>query len=181
MGLGYPGGPEIEKAAVTGNDLRFKLPRPMFGRPNCHFSFSGLKTAVRTKYQEIKVGGATRQDISDLCASFQRSVSEVIADRSHNAIDIFLNDYQDGKTLVISGGVAANQKIREILEPVANERGLSLIAPPQILCTDNGAMIAWAGIERLKLNLSNNLDFAPRPRWPLDPQAPPAVGVGFKA
>ena len=181
MGLGYPGGVEVEKAAKTGNPGRFKLPRPMFGRPNCHFSFSGLKTALREQLDNIKQHQASDEDIADLCASFQSTVAEVIADRCHNAAEFFKSRYHEGKYLVVAGGVASNQTLRQALEAVAKEKGMTLIAPPPNLCTDNGAMIAWAGLERLKLNLTDDLHFSPRPRWPLDPDAPPATGAGIKA
>ena len=182
MALGYPGGPEIENTAKKGNPRRFNLPRPMYGRANCHFSFSGLKTAVRDSY--VKINGnntASNQDIADLCASFQRAISDVVVDRCSRAIDIFLQRHHDGKFLVVAGGVASNQALREALQPLTLEKGISLVVPPSNLCTDNGAMIAWAGLERLKLNLTDDLEFAPRPRWPLDPLASPATGAGVKA
>ena len=182
MGLGYPGGPEIEITAKNGNPGRFKLPRPMYGRENCHFSFSGLKTAVRESFVKIKgENTVSNEDIADLCASFQQAISEVVADRCSKAIDIFLQRHKDGKFLVVAGGVASNQALRETLRPLTLEKGISLVVPPSNLCTDNGAMIAWAGLERLKLNLTNDLDLAPRPRWPLDPFASPALGAGVKA
>ena len=145
MGLGYPGGVEVEKAAKTGNPGRFKLPRPMFGRPNCHFSFSGLKTALREQLDNIKQHQASDEDIADLCASFQSTVAEVIADRCHNAAEIFKRRYHEGKYLVVAGGVASNQTLRQALEAVAKEKGMTLIAPPPNLCTDNGAMVAACG------------------------------------
>ena len=180
MGLGYPGGPEVEKAAKNGNPLRFKLPRPMLGRPNCNFSFSGLKTAVQRKFLEFGENISLDKDLSDLCASFQYSVGEVIADRCRHAAVAFQDRHQDGRILVVAGGVASNGALREVLQSVAIKWGMSLIAPPPDLCTDNGAMVAWAGIEKLKLNLTDNLNFAPRPRWPLDPNASLATGSGFK-
>ena len=180
MGLGYPGGPEGEKAAKNGNPLRFKLPRPMLGRPNCNFSFSGLKTAVQKKFLEFGENNSLDKDLSDLCASFQYSVGEVIADRCRHAAVAFQDRHQDGRILVVAGGVASNGALREVLQSVAIKWGMSLIAPPPDLCTDNGAMVAWAGIEKLKLNLTDNLNFAPRPRWPLDPNAQSATGAGFK-
>ena len=180
MGLGYPGGPEVEKAAKNGNPLRFKLPRPMLGRPNCNFSFSGLKTAVQRKFLEFGENNSLDKDLSDLCASFQYSVGEVIADRCRHAAVAFQDRHQDGRILVVAGGVASNGALREVLQSVAIKWGMSLIAPPPDLCTDNGAMVAWAGIEKLKLNLTDNLNFAPRPRWPLDPNASLATGSGFK-
>ena len=124
---------------------------------------------------------ASNEDIADLCASFQQAITEVVVDRCRKAIDIFLQRHDDGKFLVVAGGVASNQALREALKPLTFEKGISLIVPPPNLCTDNGAMIAWAGLERLKLNLIDGLDFAPRPRWPLDPLAAPAIGAGVKA
>ena len=180
LGIGYPGGPEIEKVAKTGDPHRFKLPRPMFGRPNCNFSFSGLKTAVREQFLKIKAGQHSSEDISDLCASFQTSVVVTVADRCRKALDVFLHRHNDGKSLVIAGGVASNESLRKVLEAVAIERGMSLVAPPPVLCTDNGAMIAWAGLERLKMGLTDDLDFAPRPRWPLDPSSSSVSGAGQK-
>ena len=120
------------------------------------------------------------KDISDLCASFQCSVGEVIADRCRHAAVVFQDRHQDGSTLVVAGGVASNRTLREVLQSVVIESGMSLIAPPPNLCTDNGAMVAWAGLEKLKLNLTDNLNFAPRPRWPLDPNASSAAGAAFK-
>ena len=169
LDIGYPGGPEIEKMAKNGDPLRYKLPRPMFGRQNCDFSFSGLKTAVRDQFFKIKAKRYSGDDIADLCASYQTSVVVSVADRCRKALDVFLRRHNDGKALVIAGGVASNEALREVLEVVARERGVFLVAPPPVLCTDNGAMIAWAGLERLKMGLTDNLDFAPRPRWPLDP------------
>ena len=175
--IGYPGGPNLEKVAKAGDPDRYKLPRPMFGRQNCDFSFSGLKTALRDQFLKIKGRQSSSDDIADLCASFQNSVVESVADRCRKAIDVFLQRHNDGKDFVIAGGVAANGVLRKALEVAANERGVSLVAPPPLLCTDNGAMIAWAGLERLKLGLTDDFDFAPRPRWPLDPGGSSVSGV----
>jgi N6-L-threonylcarbamoyladenine synthase len=175
MGLGWPGGPAIEKAAKLGDAKRFALPRPMKGRPGCDFSFSGLKTAVRLAAQEMD--GMDEQDVADLAASFQEAVADAIADRAARA----LAQYTQGTAFVVAGGVAANVCLRERLTQLAAKKGLPFIAPPLKLCTDNAAMIAWAGIERLRLGLVDGLDFAPRPRWPLDPSAPKARGAGVKA
>ena len=181
LGLGYPGGPAVERTGRTGNAGRFALPRPMKGRKGSDFSFSGLKTAVRRTIENLPAGPVTDQDKADICASFQTAVSEVIADRTHNAIITFREKYPEGGDLVVAGGVAANTQLRDTLEQVARNDGMRFIAPPQALCTDNGAMIAWAGIERLQLGLVDSLDFAPRPRWPLDPDAPKAAFAGVKA
>jgi len=180
MGLAYPGGPEIERAAETGDPARFDLPRPLLGSPGCHFSFSGLKTALRRTIAALPQPLSAR-DVADLAASFQAAVADSIADRCTRAIAAFRRRHPRGDTLVVAGGVAANRMLRKRLETLAAESGLTLVAPPQRLCTDNAAMIAWAGIERLRLGLADPLDFAPRPRWPLDPTAPPAAGAGVKA
>ena len=171
LGLGYPGGPEVERMAARGDGSRFSLPRPMKGRKGCDFSFSGLKTAVRHTIEKLPPGELTETDIADVCAGFQQAVGDVLADRCGNALDSFQRDWPDGTALVIAGGVAANGHLRATLEPLAASRGLRFIAPPQRLCTDNGAMIAWAGIERLRAGMTDGLDFAPRPRWPLDPDS----------
>ena len=164
LGLGFPGGPAVERMAKEGDPLRFPLPRPMWRKPGCDFSFSGLKTAVRQTVE--KLDASDRQAIADLCASFQRTVGDVLADRCANALAI-----SPLPTLVVAGGVAANLYLRQRLEAAAAQRGARLVAPPQKLCTDNGAMIAWAGIEHLRLGRVDALDFRPRPRWPLDPAA----------
>jgi N6-L-threonylcarbamoyladenine synthase len=179
--LGYPGGPAVERAARSGDPGRFDLPRPMLGRPGCHFSFSGLKTAV--KQMVDKLGEAVREErtIADLCASFQASAVDVLVDRSRNALAEFRRLHPHGSTVVIAGGVAANIYLRARMETLAEAEGVQLVAPPQRLCTDNAAMIGWAGIERLRLGLTDGLDFAPRPRWPLDPDAPPIGYAGVKA
>ncbi len=179
LGLGYPGGPAIEAMAARGTATRFALPRPMKGRAGCDFSFSGRKTAVGQTVARLET--LTEQDVADLAAAFQEAAADVLKDRCANAIDAFRALHPKGDTLVIAGGVAANQTVRQHLKELAEKHGLRLIAPPPKLCTDNGAMIAWAGIERLRLGLVDALDFAPRPRWPLDPTAPPAVGAGVKA
>lgn len=185
LGLGYPGGPPIEAAAKLGNPKRFALPRPLKGRPGCHFSFSGLKAAVKRTIDALPPGDLMDQDVNDMAASFQAAVADVIGDRTRRAIhqfrDLCPNNGESGDTLVVAGGVAANTLLRERLQSVAAGEGMALAAPPLNLCTDNGAMIAWAGIERLRLGHTDGLDFAPRPRWPLDPDAPKATGAGVKA
>ena len=180
LGLPYPGGPEIEKLAASGDPSRFALPRPLFGSEDCHFSFSGLKTAMRRAIAELPQP-LTKKDSADLAASFQAAVADVLVDRCSRAIDIFRGLYPAGDILVVAGGVAANQALRHRLEALGADRGLRLVAPPRNLCTDNAAMVAWAGIERLRLKMTDGLDFAPRPRWPLDPTAPAAAGAGIKA
>ncbi|MFB3150642.1 MAG: tRNA (adenosine(37)-N6)-threonylcarbamoyltransferase complex transferase subunit TsaD, partial [Alphaproteobacteria bacterium] len=174
LGLGYPGGPAVEAAAIAGDGSRFDLPRPMKGRQGCDFSFSGLKTAVRQRVARLPAGELTAKDIADLSASFQNAVGDVLLDRAANALDSVRARHRDAATLVVAGGVAANQYLRKRLDGLAGREGFRLVAPPVELCTDNGVMVAWAGIERLRLGLTDALDFAPRPRWPLDADAPPA-------
>ena len=168
LGLGYPGGPAVEHAAKGGDAERFTLPRPLRGREGCDFSFSGLKTAVRHAVERLPPGPLAAKDVADLCAAFQKAVADVMADRTANAIVLFRAGCPDGETLVAAGGVAANEALRGRIETVAADRGLSFVAPPPRLCTDNAAMVAWTGVERLALGLSDGLDFAPRPRWPLE-------------
>jgi N6-L-threonylcarbamoyladenine synthase len=166
LGLGYPGGPLVEQQAATGNAGRFALPRPMTGRYDADFSLSGLKTALRLEAERI--APLTEQDVADLCASFQQAVADVVLDRLRAGLRIFRTRYGAPSALVAAGGVAANQTIRTVLQRLASEAGTVLVAPPAELCTDNGAMIAWAGAERLALGLTDPLDVAPRARWPLD-------------
>ena len=179
IGLGYPGGPAIERAARDGDAARFAFPRPLKGRPGCDFSFSGLKTAVRVAAEALPE--MTEQDVADLAAGFQAALVDSTADRVARAIAQFRTDYPGGRTLVASGGVAANTALRAALTAVSKKNGLSFVAPPVALCTDNAVMIAWAGAERLKLGLVDGLDIKPRPRWPLDPAAVPVRGAGVKA
>ena len=172
LGLGYPGGPALERAARDGDPARFRLPRPMAGRPGCDFSFSGLKTAVRQAAEGLPAGDFETGDLADLAASFQAAVVDVLADRSAAAIETFGRTFKRGNNrspaFVVAGGVAANKAVRARLETLAGEHGFRFVAPPAALCTDNAAMIAWAGIERLALGLTDRFDFKPRPRWPLD-------------
>ena len=165
LGLGYPGGPQVEKEATRGDPKRFALPRPMSGRHDADFSLSGLKTALRI--EAGKVAPLSDQDVADLCASFQQAVVDVVMDRLRAGLKMFRERFGTPKALVCAGGVAANQAIRKVLHRVAFEVGTDLVAPPPDLCTDNGAMIAWAGAERLALGLTDSLDIAPRARWPL--------------
>ena len=179
LGLGYPGGPLVEKEAQNGDPARFALPRPMSGRHDADFSLSGLKTALRLEAE--KIAPLSNQDVADLCASFQQAVVDVVLDRLRLGMRMFRDRVGTPNALVCAGGVAANQAIRKVLHRIAFEAGTLLVAPPPALCTDNGAMIAWAGAERLALGLTDPLDFAPRPRWPLDrvakPEAPAQQAV----
>lgn len=185
LGLGYPGGPLIERAAATATAAqraRFTLPRPLLGRAGCDFSFSGLKTALRQAIATVP-GALSSDDVAAIAGAFQDAVADVMADRASHAIDSFLTRHPLPATrnLVVAGGVAANSALRARLAGVADKHGFRLVAPPLALCTDNAAMVAWAGVERLRLGLTDPLNFAPRPRWPLDPTAPPAIGAGVKA
>lgn len=176
LGLPYPGGPEVEKAAERGNPERFDLPRPMVGRPEPDFSLSGLKTAVRQQAEAI--APLQPGDIPDLCASFQAAVVDMLVDRVRAGVRKFRTEYGQPNALVVAGGVAANRSVRRALQRFTLEAGVKLVAPPPALCTDNGAMVAWAGIERLSLGMTDDL-FAPaRARWPLDANAAPALGAG---
>jgi N6-L-threonylcarbamoyladenine synthase len=179
LGLGYPGGPAIETAARRGNAVRFAFPRPLRGRPGCDFSFAGLKTAVRHAVEAQ--ASLAEHEVADMAASFQAAVADSLIDRTENAIELFRDRYPGGRALVVAGGVAANTLLRQRLAELAAGHGIELVAPPLRLCTDNAAMIAWAGVERLRLGLTDSLDFSPRPRWPLDPRAPKVIGAGVKA
>jgi len=181
LGLGFPGGPAVERAAKDGDPTRFALPRPMKGRPDCLFSFSGLKTAVRRHVETLGGIPLASDDARDLAASFQAAVADVAYDRTKRAVELFRDKYNAAPHLVVAGGVAANSALRARLGDLAAAEKLTLHTPPLSLCTDNAAMIAWAGLERLRLGNTDSLDFKPRPRWPLDPDAPPAVGAGVKA
>ncbi|MFO1242176.1 MAG: tRNA (adenosine(37)-N6)-threonylcarbamoyltransferase complex transferase subunit TsaD [Rickettsiales bacterium] len=168
MGLPYPGGPALEKLARHGDSSRFNFPRPCLNRPDCNFSFSGLKTAVRLCLENLKSKGAVNEeDKADIAASFQQAVADVLVDRLNHAIGIYTQAY-DGKRIVVAGGVAANQFLKTRLQLLCDKHGFSLHVPPMALCTDNAAMIAWAGIERLKQNPNGDeATFDARARWPL--------------
>jgi len=166
LGLGYPGGPAIEQVAQDGNPARFSLPRPLKGRSVCDFSFSGLKTSVRQIIADRPPRDAT--DIADLAAAIELAICDTLIDRTANAVAWFRRHHPDGTSLVAAGGVAANARLRHRLAALAEAAGLAFVAPPPALCTDNGAMIAWAGLERLRLGLTDGLDAPVRPRWPLD-------------
>ena len=179
LSLPYPGGPSVEQAALAGDEKRFALPIPMRGHKSFDFSFSGLKTAVRqtaTAHQPL-----SNQDINDMCASFQKSVVATLRERLSRALRAFSerDDLPEKPALVVAGGVAANQKIRTLLDDLCQEYGFEFIAPPMRLCTDNASMIAWAGAERMALGFASDpMDIAPRSRWPLDETAQSKVGSG---
>lgn len=180
LGLPMPGGPAVEAAARAGNPGRFALPRPMTGRPEPHFSFAGLKTAVR--HAALAVAPLSTQDVADLCASFQAAVAESVVDRTRRAMAIYTesNPASSAHHLVVAGGVAANAALRQALTALAEAEGYAFHAPPITLCGDNAAMIAWTGAERLARGLIDTLDAPVRPRWPLDAAASPALGAGSK-
>jgi N6-L-threonylcarbamoyladenine synthase len=165
LGLPYPGGPEVELEAAQGDPKRFFLPRPMVGRAEPDFSLSGLKTALRLEAE--KVSPLLAQDVSDLCASFQDAVIEIVTDRLRVGLRVFRERFGKPTALVVAGGVAANQEIRNAITRMCFGVGTPLVAPPPSLCTDNGAIIAWAGAERLARGLTDTLDASPRARWPL--------------
>jgi N6-L-threonylcarbamoyladenine synthase len=168
LGLGWPGGPALERLAAGGDARRFAFPRPLLGRRGCDFSFSGLKTAVAHEVTRHGAGALSTRVAADIAASFQRAVAEVLADRARHAMAMMRERAPDARVLIVAGGVAANGAIRAALAEVAESQGFVLVAPPVRLCTDNAVMVAWTGIERLRLGLADDLDFAPRPRWPLD-------------
>ncbi len=202
LGLGFPGGPAVEKLALEGNAKAVPLPRPLLGSDEPHFSFAGLKSAVlRAKERQSqsvrpepvegqgespgkRASTSSARTVSgysdaDIAASFQQAALDCVLDR----LRVSLDTMEPVPALVVAGGVAANKAIRAALEGFASERGLRFVAPPMALCTDNAAMIAWAGCERLGMNefRADPLDIAARPRWPLDPDAEPVRGAGYKA
>ncbi|TPG10365.1 tRNA (adenosine(37)-N6)-threonylcarbamoyltransferase complex transferase subunit TsaD [Sphingomonas oligophenolica] len=172
LGLGFPGGPAVERAAALGQPT-VPLPRPLKGSPEPHFSFAGLKSAVSR--------AAGQHPAEDLAASFQLAVVECLIDRTAQALRSLPAGGKRPTALVVAGGVAANMAVRSALHTLAREHDLRFVAPPLWLCTDNAAMIAWAGAERFAAGLTDPLDIAPRPRWPLDPSAEPVRGAGVKA
>ena len=175
LGLPYPGGPQVERAAGSGDPTRFAFPRPMLGRADANFSLSGLKTAVRN--EASKITSLEPKDINDLCAGFQAAVLESTADRLGVGLKMFEEIFGPPRALVAAGGVAANRAIRGALQDVAAKAQTTMLIPPPSLCTDNGAMIAWAGAERLALGMVDAMDAAPRARWLLDSNA--SVPTGY--
>ncbi len=164
LGLPWPGGPALERLAASGDPRRHAFPRPLLGRPGCDFSFSGLKTAVAQEVARQPPGALDAKVAANIAASFQAAVAAVLADRAGNAMRAFGRQ----TLLVVAGGVAANRTIREALETRARAAGFRFAAPPPRFCTDNAVMVAWAGLERWRLGMVDPLDFAPRPRWPLE-------------
>ncbi len=171
LGLGYPGGPAVERLAKQGDPAAVPLPRPLKGSKEPHFSFAGLKSAV------LRAAQSGEHNPADIAASFQQAAVDCLIDR----LELAMQETGALPALVVAGGVAANQTVRAALETLASENDMQFVAPPLALCTDNAAMIAWAGCERLPLGQNDPLDFKARPRWPLDPEAEKVRGAGVKA
>lgn len=182
LGLPQPGGPAVQAQAAQGDATRFALPRPLLDRPGCDMSFSGLKTAILRARDGVvaEKGGLTRQDRADLCASFQAAVVDVLAEKTRRALQAYLANQPAAPLLAVAGGVAANSAIRAALQQVCAQADVAFLAPPLALCTDNAAMIAYAGIERFRLGQQDNMALAARPRWPLDQHSPSLLGSGKK-
>jgi N6-L-threonylcarbamoyladenine synthase len=177
IGLEFPGGPKIEKLAENGNENTYVLPRPILNHPGCNLSFAGLKTAILQLSSKIK----SEKDRENLAASFQKTINEILNVKCKSAMNEFSSAYKKNKKVfVISGGVAANKSIRNNLHKLSKEMGFENFFPPTELCSDNAAMIAWAGIERFKNGIEDNLEVLAKPRWPLDPKAPFLKGAGVK-
>lgn len=178
LGLGMPGGPAVEKAAAAGDASRLTLPRPMLGRSEPHFSFAGLKTAVRQQAEAL--APLSPKDVADLCAAFEAAVTDVVVDRTRCAVRLARERAESPawRTLVLAGGVAANMSLKAGLTALAADEGCQIFVPPPALCTDNGAMIAWAGLQHLVNGRTDSLTFSARARWPLDADAIPAIGSG---
>ena len=170
LNLGYPGGPQIEKCANNGNPDKYQFPLPIIHEKNCNFSFSGLKSSVAQLVLNKKITEKFKCDVS---ASFQRTIAEILITKTRKALDIFkdMNKKQNTVNIVVAGGVAANKYLRESLKSIEKSSNVQFFFPSLQLCTDNGAMIAYAGIERYEKNLFNKLNFKPKPRWPLDKKA----------
>ncbi|WP_210528498.1 tRNA (adenosine(37)-N6)-threonylcarbamoyltransferase complex transferase subunit TsaD [Rubellimicrobium arenae] len=182
LGLAQPGGPEVEREAADGDPRRFPLPRPLLDREGCDMSFSGLKTAVlRTRDGLVAGAGGLREgDRRDLCAAFQNAVADVLVEKSRRALAIYRTHAPESPSFAVAGGVAANGTIRARLQALCEREGVAFVAPPLALCTDNAAMIAWAGIERARIGLPPDPAIVARPRWPLDQSAAPMIGAGRK-
>ena len=177
LGIEFPGGPKIEEWAKKGDENYFKLPKPILKKGGCNLSFAGLKTAVLRTSKKLK----NQKEKYHLAASFQKTINEILYEKTKKAMEEFLKDKKDiNKTFVIAGGVASNLKIRECLTELSREKKFFPIFPPVNLCSDNAAMIAWAGIERYKMKLIDNLEFPSKARWPLDASAPFLKGPGLK-
>ncbi|WP_147126515.1 tRNA (adenosine(37)-N6)-threonylcarbamoyltransferase complex transferase subunit TsaD [Shimia ponticola] len=181
LGLPQPGGPSVEKAAQDGDATRFTLPRPLLDRDDCNMSFSGLKTAIlRTRDSLMTDNTLRRQDRDDLCAGFQAAVVDVLTAKTRRALSIYMELEPQTPAIAVAGGVAANEAIRSALQDVATQAGAEFSAPPLALCTDNAAMIAYAGGLRLRSGARDGMDLSARPRWPLDQSKPSMLGSGKK-
>lgn len=182
LGLPQPGGPAVQAEAAHGSPTRFRFPRPLLDRPGCDLSFSGLKTALLRARDAIVTdkGGLTRQDRADLCASFQAAVVDVLAEKTARALTLYLAEHPAAPVLAVAGGVAANSAIRARLETLSADHATRFLAPPLALCTDNAAMIAYAGLERFAAGEQDDMTLAARPRWPLDANLPALLGSGKK-
>ncbi|MCR8724507.1 tRNA (adenosine(37)-N6)-threonylcarbamoyltransferase complex transferase subunit TsaD [Frigidibacter sp. ROC022] len=180
LGLPQPGGPSVEEEARRGDAARFAFPRPLLDRAGMDLSFSGLKTAVLRERDRLVAGagGLRRQDRADICAGFQAAVADVLAEKAARAISVYLGENPANPALCVAGGVASNATLRSALQAVASSTGCRFVAPPLALCTDNAAMIAWAGLAQF--DAGSGGDFAARPRWPLDQDAAPMLGAGKK-
>ncbi len=182
LGLPQPGGSSVEKAAASGYAKRFNLPRPLLNQPGCDMSFSGLKTAILRARDGVvaEKGGLTPQDQADLCAGFQSAVTDVLIEKTRRAMEAYLVMNPEKRSFAIAGGVAANGAIRNGLKQVCARLDTDFVAPPLNLCTDNAAMIAYAGIEMMQTGHRDDLTLSARPRWPLDQRAAPMLGSGKK-
>ncbi|MEM7321212.1 MAG: tRNA (adenosine(37)-N6)-threonylcarbamoyltransferase complex transferase subunit TsaD, partial [Pseudomonadota bacterium] len=182
LGLPQPGGPSVETEAQSGDPHRFRLPRPLLDRPDCNLSFSGLKTAVLRQRDQLvsEHSGLRRRDRADLCASFQAAVTDTLAEKTRRALGLYLQNDPSSPVFAVAGGVAANTAIKAGLETICAELGVKFFAPPQALCTDNAAMIAYAGAELYRNGVRHGLDLVARPRWPLDSNGPALLGGGKK-
>ncbi|MBO9463755.1 tRNA (adenosine(37)-N6)-threonylcarbamoyltransferase complex transferase subunit TsaD [Tropicibacter sp. R15_0] len=182
LGLSQPGGPSVEAAAQGGDETRFRFPRPLLDRPGCDMSFSGLKTALLRQRDQLidEKGGLTEQDRKDVCASFQAAVRDVLVEKTRRAIAAYLDEAPASPALAVAGGVAANMTLRAGLQDLCAETGLRFTAPPLRLCTDNAAMIAYAGSELFARGKRDDMSLSARPRWPLDQNAAPLLGSGKK-
>ncbi len=182
LGLPQPGGPAVQNAALSGDAKRFALPRPLLNQAGCDMSFSGLKTAmIRARDSVVaEKGGITQQDQSDLCAGFQTAVADILTEKTRRALQIYLALEPEKPVLAVAGGVAANTQIREQLLALCAKTGTQFVAPPLALCTDNAAMIAYAGLARFDAGDLDDMTLSARPRWPLDDRAAPMLGSGKK-
>lgn len=182
LGLSQPGGPSLDRAALSGDPTRFTLPRPLLNQPGCDMSFSGLKTAVlRARDSVMSDNGELKlRDQADLGAGFQAAIVDILTEKTARALDVYLSSEPTERAFAIAGGVAANKAIRDRLIALCRERDTAFVAPPLALCTDNAAMIAYAGAERMASGDTDDLRLSARPRWPLDQRAKPMLGSGKK-